>query len=106
MARIEGKNKEPSSNIVLETLADVLLDISVEIEAANKKAKANNDTVANLAAQKKELISQIWKRLLEDSKVAAQGIITKRTGVQAAITGINSGIEKKEKEAGEISREI
>jgi wobble nucleotide-excising tRNase len=68
--------------------------------------KTNNDTVTNLAAQKKELISQIWKRILEDSKTAAQGIITKKTGIEAAISGISNGLQKKQDEVQAVSQEI
>jgi len=106
LSRIEGKRKEPSANVSLEAISDVLTDISDEIETANKKAKENNETVANLAAKKKELISQIWKRILEDTKTEAASIETKRKAVQAAIDGLELNISTKEGQSTKTAREI
>lgn len=106
LSRIEGKRKEPSANVSLESISDVLTDISDEIETANKKAKENNETVANLAAKKKELISQIWKRILEDTKTEAASIETKRKAVQAAIEGLERSISTKEGQSTKTALEI
>jgi wobble nucleotide-excising tRNase len=106
LSRIEGKRKEPSANVSLEAISDVLTDISDEIETANKKAKENNETVANLAARKRELISQIWKRILEDTKTEAASIETKRKAVQAAIEGLENNISTKEGRSAKTALEI
>ncbi len=106
LSRIEGKRKEPSANVSLETISDVLADISDEIKTANEKAKENNETVANLAAKKKELISQIWKRILEDTKTEAASIETKRKKVQAAIEGLQRSISTKESQSTKTGLEI
>jgi len=106
LSRIEGKRKEPSANVSLETISDVLADISDEIKTANEKAKENNETVANLAAKKKELISQIWKRILEDTKTEAASIETKRKNVQAAIEGLERSISTKESQSTQTTLEI
>lgn len=106
LSRIEGKRKEPSANVLLEPISDILTAISDEIETANKKARANNETVANLAAKKKELISQIWKRILEDTKTEVVDIEAKAKPVQAAIDGLKKSLAEKEVSKEKTAREI
>ena len=106
LSRIEGKRKEPSDNVSLAPISDAMVAISEEIKTANMKATKNNEIVANLANSKKGLISQIWKRILEDTKVEASNIENKRTEVQAAIEGLTKNITKKESQLNETRLEI
>jgi wobble nucleotide-excising tRNase len=65
---IEAKKKEPSAPVTIIDTIPMIAIVIAHVDAANKKVTANNDIVDNLAARRKELISQIWKRLLEDTK--------------------------------------
>ncbi|MGR3662304.1 MAG: AAA family ATPase [Paracoccaceae bacterium] len=66
---IKSKRKEPSSSVKLKNTITLIANVDAHVNAANASVKANNDTLHNLDARKATLSSQIWKRLLEDTKV-------------------------------------
>ncbi len=96
---IQAKKKEPSTPVTLIDTAPMFAAVAAHIGAANTKVTANNDIIDNLAARKKELISQIWKRLLEDTK----GIFTKFKTDSGAL---DSAINALETKIGKSSTEL
>lgn len=110
---VTAKRKEPSTPATLIDTAPLLAAVNAHIVTANKKVKANNDTINNLAARKKELTAQIWKRLLEDTKSIYDKFKGKSGGLDKAITSLESQIEaeiknldSKQKEIEESERKI
>ncbi|RAZ82406.1 AAA family ATPase [Cereibacter johrii] len=110
---IMAKRKEPSAPATLIDTAPLIAAVNAHISTANKKVKANNETIANLAARKKELTSQIWKRLLEDTKAIYEAFKGKSGGLDKAITSLETQVEAgknklagKEKEIEEDERKI
>lgn len=95
---IQAKKKEPSTPVTLIDTAPLFAAATAHIGAANKKVMANNDIVDNLATRKKELISQIWKRLLEDTKAIFGKFKTDSGALDAAIAALETKIEKSSKE--------
>lgn len=91
---ITAKRKEPSTIATLTDTAPLLAAANAHIVAANKVAIANNDTIDNLASRKKELTSQIWKRLLDDTKTIYNKFKSETSGLDAAITSLEDKIEK------------
>ncbi len=113
IGRISAKRKEPSAPVTLTDTAPLFAVVNGHISTANTKIKANNDTIDNLAARKKELTSQIWKRLLEDTKTTYDQFKTKADGLDRAITSLNvqieaetKNLEAKREEIEENEREI
>lgn len=90
---VTAKRKEPSAPVALTDTAPLFAAVNAHIVAANKKVKANNDTIDNLAARKKELTSQVWKRLLEDTKTIYQKFEVDTGGLDKAINSLESQIE-------------
>ncbi|PYF10396.1 wobble nucleotide-excising tRNase, partial [Rhodobacter viridis] len=91
---VRAKRKEPSSTVTLTDTAPLLAAVNSHIEAANQKVKTNNDTIDNLAIRKKELTSQIWKRLLEDTKAICGKFKSETDGLDKAISSLETQIEK------------
>lgn len=94
---VRAKRKEPSAPATLTDTAPLLSAVNAHIVAANKKVEANNDTIDNLAARKKELTSQVWKRLLEDTKTIYDKFEADTGGLDKAITSLESQIETETK---------
>lgn len=83
------------------------------MDAANKNVTANNHIIDNLTARKKELISQIWKRLLEDTKPIYTKFKSESGALDAAITALegkiaksSEGLEAKQAEIEENEKKI
>jgi wobble nucleotide-excising tRNase len=96
--RIGSKKKEPSAPVTLKNTKLLFAAIGAHIDAANEKVKANNDTLHNLDARKKELSGQIWQRLLEDTKVTYDKYKTGSGNLDTAINSLSEQIEKRTKE--------
>tara|TARA_R110002124_G_scaffold249335_1_gene414454 strand:- start:981 stop:3335 length:2355 start_codon:yes stop_codon:yes gene_type:complete len=103
---VTAKRKEPSAQATLIDTDPLLAAVKVHIVTANKKIKANNDTIDNLAARKKELTSQIWKRLLEDTKAIYDKFKSETGGLDKAIKGLEFQIETETKSLSEKQVEI
>ena len=110
---ISTKRKEPSGPATLTDTAPLFAAVNAHIGRANAKVKANNDTIDNLAARKKELTSQVWKRLLEDTKTTYDQFKTESGGLDKAITSLNvqietetNNLEAKQKDTEENERKI
>lgn len=103
---IKAKRKEPSATANLTDTAPLLAAVNAHILTANKKVKVNNDTIKNLEDKKKDLTSQIWKRLLEDTKAVYHKFKTETGGLDQAINSLETQIEKETKSLNEKQEEI
>jgi wobble nucleotide-excising tRNase len=103
---IRDKKKEPSTPVALKDTKPLFAAVDAHIDAANKKVKANNDTLHNLDTRKKELSGQIWRRLLEDTKATCEKFKKASAGLDAAITSLSGQIEQRTAELEEKIGEI
>ena len=103
---VTSKRKEPSAPVTLTDTAPLLAALKAHIGEANKKVKANNDTVDNLATRKRELTSQVWKRLLEDTKTIYDKFKSETSGLDKAISSLESQIETEAKIFDDKQEEI
>lgn len=105
--RLQSKQKEPSRSLTLESSAPIITDLSRILADANTKIAAHNDTVKNLAKERKTLIAQIWKFLLEEplaSELASYD--SKRDALDKAAANLNRQIREKETSCREKEAEI
>ena len=110
---IRGKKKEPSAPVKLKDTKPLFAAVDAHIGAANTEVKANNDTLHNLDARKKELAAQIWRRLLEDTKATCNKYKKDSGDLDAAINNLigqiearTSELEAKQSEIGDNERKI
>jgi wobble nucleotide-excising tRNase len=103
---IKGKRKEPSAPTTLKDTKLLFAAVDTHISSANTKVKANNDTILNLDARKKTLSSQIWKRLLEDTKAIHDKFKTESGALDKAIAGLSKQIEGRGQELTDKQSEI
>lgn len=105
--RLDGKKKEPSRAIELESISNVVAAITSLIDAANTLVIAHNKMVANLSQERSTLTAQVWKYLLElELKADLTAYKAKRDGLDKAIAAMESQITaataEKAKKAAEI----
>lgn len=104
--RLKDKKDEPSRVIILESLRVNLDSIVALIISANKQINNHNSIVANLANEKRQLIAQVWRYLLEETKSDLGSYKSKKTGLEKAIANLESQIsnnnEEKQKKESEV----
>ncbi|MDP2697415.1 AAA family ATPase [Thalassospira sp.] len=95
---IERKRKEPSLPIRLEPLRDAIEEIAALIQKANAEISRHNSLVHNLANERRALISEIWKCLINEKKDIIDSYVAGKTGLDKAIAGLSSGLEARKNE--------
>lgn len=90
---ISNKLKEPSRSIELIPLREQLDIISALINQANIEIIEHNKIVANFQTEKENLVSDVWKYLIEENRTKIEAFEKQQTGLQA-------GLDKLEKERG------
>ncbi len=103
---IDRKKKEASTIVILETIQDIMDEITVQITAANAKAKEHNDTIDNLSKEKKSLTSQIWRFIVEEIKLTYETYDAKKSTINSAIAKLQKDIKDLQQRKKEKSEEI
>ncbi|ECC1661497.1 AAA family ATPase [Salmonella enterica subsp. salamae] len=103
---IQTKQQEPSRKITLEPLSEFLTPLSEQIGAANTAIDQHNLTVDNLQAEKRQLIAQVWKFILEELKLHLDSYDTAKTRLQNTISGMESSLEEKKSRRNGVDVQI
>lgn len=90
--RLEGKKKEASQVVELESLANVAEAINALVSSANTAITEHNKTADNLPQEKKTLTAQVWKFVLKEIKADLSAYKTNREGLEKAIANIENQI--------------
>lgn len=106
MQSMHNKLKEPSRNIEIEKTTIELKKIQSIIDKANEDIKKHNELVSNFKNEKKKLIKQIWKFIVEDTKEEINKRLKKIDGLKKGISNIEKDLEKKRKEWELLKSEI
>lgn len=93
--RIDKKYSEPSRIIELESLNNTILNIKNIIEIANNGILRNNKIVSNIIIEKQQLISEIWKYLIESElKSSLANYFSKKENIEKSIKTITLKISE------------
>jgi len=107
ITKIEEKKKEPGQIIELESIEDLISDIMFLIKSANEGITVHNKIYKDLENEKKELISQIWKYLLEvELKEDLKDYIKEKNKLERDIQKIEILIKDTEGEKNQTEAEI
>ena len=105
--RIAQKRREPSGAIELDAIADILADIGTLIDAANTEIRNYNSMVENFDRERKELIGQVWKYILDvELREALPAYRSKRAALDKAIVGLRTKLTDTEDEKTRKIREL
>jgi wobble nucleotide-excising tRNase len=103
---IARKKSEPSAIVVLESLADVAAGIAQRLKAANEQIAKHNELVDNIATERKRLIAEAWRYVLDESKAEIERYLSEKAGLDKAVSSINTAIEDKKAQLASVSSEI
>jgi wobble nucleotide-excising tRNase len=104
--RLAEKKKEASQVIELESLSNTASEINSLIDATNTQISEHNVMVANLASERRNLTSQVWKFVLEELKTDLSAYTTNSDNLNKAITSLSLQIEKANVERQTKSAEL
>lgn len=103
---LNNKVKEPSRTIELVSLKEQLDLISDLIISANTEIQKHNNIVANFNTEKNNLITSIWKFIIEEYKTDITTFNNKKSGLVTGIQALEKQLEDKLKEHRELKTEI
>ena len=84
----EAKEKEPSRSITLNATVEQIQKIQQQIDEANIKIIEHNKLVENFQAEKNELISAIWKYLIDGNRAIVDDYLRKINGLNEVIKNL------------------
>lgn len=93
--KIDGKKKEASQFVELESINNVVNAIKALLDEANQKITEHNNMVANLDVERRTLTSQVWRFVLEDLKTDLTSYTSKKNGLNSAISSMEQQIRDK-----------
>lgn len=104
--RLDNKMKEPSQTVVLDSLTTVIADIEAMINRANAEIVKHNKMVDNLASERRTLIAEVWRYVLNELDVDLNQYRENKERIGKAISGIEKGIGDAEGRIADRAKEI
>jgi wobble nucleotide-excising tRNase len=105
-ALLHAKLSEPSRKVSLEPISSLLTSLQNLITQANEATAQHNQTVANIAAEKQILTSQIWRYVLNELSAELSQYENAKTGITAAIRGMEGGLQAKNRALRELNDQV
>jgi wobble nucleotide-excising tRNase len=93
---LEAKKREPSAPMRLEPLADLAEPVIARVAAANISIATHNALVDNLAAERRTLIAQVWKCLLNENSATIEKYRVEKSALDKAVQKLTEGITAKD----------
>ncbi|WP_313375330.1 AAA family ATPase [Chishuiella sp.] len=103
---LSNKTKEPSRTIELVSLKEQLDLISDLMTLTNTEIEKHNDIVANFNTEKRNLISSIWKFIIEEYKTDITTFNSQKSGLETGIQALQLQLDAKLKAYRELDIEI
>ena len=91
---LQNKIAEPSRELNLRSIKEQLDNLNLLLTEANTSIESHNKIVLDYSNQREELISAIWKYLVEDNKKEIEIYVKELDGLSKGIEGIQKLYEK------------
>ncbi|KQT41202.1 MULTISPECIES: AAA family ATPase [unclassified Methylophilus] len=88
-----NKLKEPSRKLTLESVGQLASQLIFHITVANTAIEKHNQVVLNIAQEKLQLTSEIWKFVLAELQIDIAEYLTKKTNLQNTIQGMEQSLD-------------
>lgn len=106
LRQLDRKRKEASSQVTLEAIGEIITSLQKAISNANAEIGKHNTTVENLATERTTLVSQIWKCLLEESRLAFTDYAAAKTALDRAVAGLTTSLVSKRAALAQANTEL
>lgn len=106
LEKINAKIKEPSREVVIQSLENQFVLISKLIQDTNTKIQKHNNIVNNFTFERNKLVSDIWRFLVEEFKTEITNYKTAIQNKNNAINGISNFLLENTKKQDRLKDEI
>lgn len=103
---MKSKIKEPSRKIEITSLKEQFENITNLIDAANEDIKLHNKMVLNYEEEKSNLISAIWRFIVEENKARIEKFKKTTSDLDKGIESLNENLEKQGEDYSSLDRQI
>lgn len=103
---LQTKQKTPSIEIKIKSLKTVLKDIANIIEKYRDEIDKNNETVKNIAQEKNNLKSEIWRFVLNELELDLKTFSKTKEQVEKALEGMITSKKVKEDEKIDLEKQV
>ncbi len=103
---ISSKIKEPSQSIELKSVAELIISLNQQIENTNNAIKADNELVAEFKSSKDNLITDVWKYLVEKNSAHIDSYEKSLAREEKIKSKLNESIEKYVKKYQQLEDDI
>ena len=95
-ARLAKKLEEPSRKIELDSVESLINKLQQLIDEANDATNAHNQTVANIATEKRTLIAQVWRYVLNELNAGLLQYQQNKDRLERTIHGMEQSLQEKQ----------
>ena len=104
--RLGSKIKEPSRSIDLDSLNEQLKEIQSLLEESNRLISEHNQIVSNFNDEKKKLIGEVWRLVINEGETEIEVHVKKISGLRKSIETATSNLSKAINDYKELKKEI
>ena len=103
---LEAKKKEASRVVELDSVSNTIETICSQIKSANNQISEHNNIVENISKERSDLITQVWKYVLEELKDDLAMYRTDKNNLNKAIKSLTEQIHTAERNMQQKEIEI
>jgi len=103
---LEEKIAEPSRKISLEPIEPFLSKLQILVNEANEATTAHNQTVANIASEKRKLTSEVWQFVLNELETDLNHYEQKKRKLNQAIAGMESSLATNRQKRTDLENQV
>lgn len=101
-SRIDQKLREPSRPVELEKLGASLSELLALVDAANDKIRHHITLVENFTQERKRLVSEVWKFIVEEEKGLLSEYMQQVSDLQTRIERLEQALTEKRNKLREV----
>lgn len=105
-ATLDAKLKTPSVPTSIDSLKEILSEISTLVTRYKTKVEENNKTVLNIKSEKATLKSEVWRFIVNELDIDLKAFKSTKQAVDKAITSITESIEATKQEKGKLEKAV
>lgn len=106
LSTLETKQKTPSISTNIDSLGEILIEISTLVASYKNKIEENNKTVLNIKTEKDTLKSEIWRFILNELDVDLKSYNSTKQTVNKAIASISETIRTTKEEKEKLETQV
>lgn len=106
LAHLDNKLSEPSRRVELDPIEPLLEKLQQTVEEANQATFSHNQTVDNIATERKTLTSQVWRYVINELAEDLSQYRQQKEQLDRTIGGMEEGLRSKLKRLRDLEGQV